>query len=231
MAAPFQNEDRMRRWLNSLFATRGDSPIMIGREAMNFVGVKLAQWSWVVLCLAAAASTGCGGGSGSATVVVARQLDPAAVGQKAFELYDADKSGGIDAAELKNAPALESSVKNFDANKDGAISADEVAERIKQYQTQSDLVPFQLRLVRSGAPVSGANVTVTPDPMLGEGTVAFQGVSDETGSVALAPPEGISLPGFPVGLYTVKVTGPVDATKGCEVAEDIPGSLRMTLAL
>ena len=195
---------------------------------MNFVGVKLAQRSWVGLSMVAAAATGCGGSSGPGAVVVARQLDPAAVGQKAIELYDADKSGGIEAAELKKSPALENALGRIDANKDGAI----LPTKSRHASSSIKSNPTSCRSScdwSAAAPVSGASVMLTPDPVLGEGTVAFQGVSDESGSVALAPPEGISLPGFPVGLYTVKVTGPLDATKGCEVAEDVPESLRMTL--
>lgn len=182
--------------------------------------------------LVCTATTGCGGSGGvSSAVVLARQLDPAAIGQKAIDLYDTDKSSSIDAAELKKSLALESAVNRIDANKDGGLSGDEIADRVEQYQQQSDLVPFQLRLQRKGAPVSGANVIVTPDPMWGDGALSFQGTSDEAGNVVLAPPEDVRLPGFPVGLYTIRITGPVDVTKGCEVAEDVPSSLRMTLAL
>lgn len=175
------------------------------------------------------AFTGCGGAGGK-SVVIADQLDPVAVGKRALELYDADNSGSIDAAELKQSPALASALARIDANKDGAVSAEEIAERIRQYQAQSDLVPVSLQVERAGAPVSGATVVFEPEKILGEGLVTFQGTSNASGAVSLVA-DGVDLPGLPVGLYRVRVSGPVEAIQGCEVAEDSPSGTRMTLSL
>jgi hypothetical protein len=172
---------------------------------------------------------GCGGG-GARSVAIARQLDPVAVGKHAIELYDADKNGAIDATELKQSPALTSALSRIDANKDGALSADEIAERIRQYQKQSDLVALALRLERNRAPVSGATVILEPDALIGDALVTFKGQSDASGAVALAA-DGADVPGMPVGLYRVQVSGPVEAIQGCEVAEDGPTGSRVTISL
>jgi hypothetical protein len=173
--------------------------------------------------------TGCGGGGGP-SVVIADQLDPDSVGRRALELYDSDKNGRIDATELKQSPALASAMDRVDKDKDGAVSADEIAERIRQLQEQSDLVPLSLTVERDRAPVSGATVVFEPDEFLGEGHVTFQGVSDASGAVSLAS-QAEDLPGLPLGFYRVRVSGPVDAVVGCEVAEDGPTGTRMTLSL
>jgi hypothetical protein len=175
------------------------------------------------------ALTGCGGGGGK-SVVIADQLDPVVVGKRAIELYDSDKNGSIDATELKQSPALASALTRIDANKNGAISEEEIADRIRKYQEQSDLVPLSLHIERNLAPVSGATIVFEPDKLMGEGLITFQGTSDSSGAVVLVG-EGVDLPGLPLGLYRVRVSGPVEAIQGCEVAEDSPTGTRMTLSL
>ncbi len=183
-----------------------------------------SPWLWCAIL----ALPGCHGTGKS--VVIADQLDPAAVGQRAIELYDTDKNGAIDATELKQSPALASASGRIDQNKDGGLSAEEIANRIKQYQSQSDLIPLSLKLMKNQAPVSGAAVVFEPEAFMGENLPVFTGVSDASGDVPLAA-EGVDLPGLPLGLYRVRISGPVEATQGCEVAEDTPNGTRMTLAL
>lgn len=180
--------------------------------------------------IAALPLVGCGGGAGGKSVAVAKQLDPDAVGKRAVEAYDADKNGSIDAKELEQSPALASAVSRIDANKDGAVSADEVAERVRQYQKQSDLVSLALQIERDRAPLSGATVVLEPETFIGEGLVAFKGTSDASGAVSLVA-DGADVPGVPVGLYRVLISGPIEAVKGCEVAEDGPTGSRMTISL
>jgi hypothetical protein len=118
----------------------------------------------------------------------------------------------------------------LDADKDGAVSSEEIAQRIRQYQSQSDLVPLSLYVERGRAPLSGATVVFEREEFMGEGHMTFQGVSDASGAVALVS-DGEDLPGLPLGFYRVRVSGPVDALEGCEVAEDGPMGTRMTLSL
>jgi hypothetical protein len=123
-----------------------------------------------------------------------------------------------------------SAIPRIDSNKDGSVTADEIAARFRQYQSQSDLLPLSVRLERDKSPLSDAEVVFEPEPFMGEGLPKFKGVSDASGAVLLTG-EGVDLPGLPLGLYRVRITGPVDADIGCEVAEDTPTSGRLILSL
>ena len=57
---------------------------------------------------------------------------PADAAQKGLELYDTNKNGFLDGAELDKAPALKSAMKELDKNGDGKISAEELDARIQK---------------------------------------------------------------------------------------------------
>jgi hypothetical protein len=177
--------------------------------------------------LALIALPGCG--SSHKSVVVAKDLMPEDVARRAMDLYDANKDGKIDLQEAEKCPALQSAAPRIDANKDNAISADEIAARFREYQSQSDLLPLTVRVERGKSPLSNAEVILEPEPFMGEDLLSFKGVSDALGTVALKG-EGFDLPGVPLGLYRVRISGPADAELGCEVAEDAPNGGRLVFS-
>jgi hypothetical protein len=174
--------------------------------------------------------TGCGGGAGGGSVIVARDVTPDNVAKRAMELYDANSDAAIKAEELEKSPALTAALPRLDANKDGAVAADEIAARMTAYQSQSDLLPVSVRVERGRRPLNGAEVVFTQAPFYGENLAEFKGTTDENGNVTLAA-EGVDLPGMPIGMYEVRVSGPVTQQLGCEIAEDSPSGSRIVLSL
>ena len=93
----------------------------------------------------------------------------------------------------------------------------------------SDVVGFDLHVSSGGRPLSGATVTYEPEPFMGEGKQSYSGTSNEEGACYLAAQE-VRLPGVPTGFYKVHIVQQaegVDATLGCEVADDVPNANRM----
>ncbi|WP_145247795.1 hypothetical protein [Aeoliella mucimassa] len=128
-------------------------------------------------------------------------------------------------------PALTSAKERVDANDDDAISADEIAQRIKVYDSQSSFVPVTVQLRLGGRPLEMATVTFAPESFMGE-MQSFTGVSDATGYVMLSGEEQ-KLPGLPQGFYTITITreGGEQTIQGCEIADDVPEVSRMTFNL
>lgn len=181
------------------------------------------------LLLGVAALTSCG--KGGQSVIVARQLVPEDIAKRAMELYDANSDGKVDAQEMKKSPALESALPRLDADKDRAVASEEIAARFRVYQGQSDLLPLAIQVERSNRPVADAEVVFQPAPFMGDNLLTFRGKSDAEGNVILSPVDVGPLPGLPLGMYDVRITGPVTLQRGCEVAEDTPTGGRLKFSL
>lgn len=188
---------------------------------------RLAVWGTVAV--ATISAIGCGQQGGA--VKTARQLDPDAVAAAALGLYDRNGDGSLDATELVASPGLQAALPRIDADRNKALSSGEIAERFRAYQQQSDLVGLVVYVQRDGVPVGGAEVTMAPDPLQGEGLQAYRAVAADSGEAA---PEGESqsIPGIPVGLYTVRIVhNGAEKAVGCEVADDAPSPNRLVVDL
>src|SRR5438552_8442226 len=85
--------------------------------------------SWMTLALLGfALTTGCAPSGGAR--VDPPSMSPSAAAREALALYDANKDGVLDAAELEKCPALKVNLSKYDANGDGKLSADEIAARL-----------------------------------------------------------------------------------------------------
>jgi hypothetical protein len=185
--------------------------------------------TWGAATLGAVLATGCGQQGGG--VKTARQLDPEAVAAAALALYDRNGDGSLDATELGASPGLQAALPRIDADRNKALSSGEIAERFRAYQQQSDLVSLVVYVQRDGSPVGGAEVTMAPDPLQGEGLQSYRAVATDSGEAA---PEGESqsIPGIPVGLYSVRIVhNGVEKAVGCEVADDAPSPNRLVVDL
>ncbi len=168
---------------------------------------------------------GCSGMGGFEPV----HYDPQQVSEAALKAYDTDGDGRIAGAELDQSPALKGALKRIDSNSDGAISGAEIKARFEAYQSQSQLVATSVLVMLDNKPLVDAKVVLEPEPFMGEALPSFSGTSDADGPIVPRDPDN-ELPGLPLGFYRVLISQPqrnVDATLGCEIADDVPAVNRM----
>ncbi len=140
-----------------------------------------------------------------------------------MELFDKNKDGQLDDAELAACPGLKSAKAAFDTDKDGKVSKAEIVARFRKYaEAQPGMSTYPCRVTLQGQALVGATVTLTPEPFM-LGVPAASGVTDDRGEVTLRV-EGQPLPGLFCGLYRVEVRGANVPAKystatdlGCEV--------------
>jgi hypothetical protein len=163
-------------------------------------------------------ASGCG--QGAPARVYPDKPDPRS-GERAIELYDANKDGYLDAKELEKAPGLKAAMKTVDSNHDGKISAGEISARIAAW---ADSKLGQMGVVcvvtHNGQPLVGAKVKFVPESFLGSELKAAEGTSDAHGTERLR-----LCPGF----YRVEISKSgesiparfnTETQLGQEVAED-----------
>ena len=129
--------------------------------------------------------------------------------QKAMDLYDTDKDGFIDGAELDKVPGLKAALKQVDTNGDGKISADEIAARIQVWRdSRLGRTTLSVPVKHNGAPLVGAKVRLVPESFLGSGLRAGEGTTDARGvaSVSAPPRKAGDVPGLSPGFYRVEIT-------------------------
>jgi hypothetical protein len=148
-----------------------------------------------------------------------------------MESYDRNGDGQLAADELRDCPALLIGRPRIDRNSDGVITAEEIQARFAALKLQSDIKVLDLRVTAKKRPLSGATVTFTMEPLMGEGLQSYSGMTNEQGMCELIGTK-VDLYGVPVGYYTVHITHAgqaIDATRGCEVADDVGNRLEIAL--
>lgn len=132
--------------------------------------------------------------------------DPETVSKQAMAEYDKNNDGKLDSAELEKCPALYKSLAQLDRNGDSALDAEEIAERMREYQRSNIGVTSSLpRFVRNGRPLSGATVTLVPEPFMAGSISLAKGVTSEDGRLR-AQAEDVAIPGVRCGFYRVQVS-------------------------
>jgi len=144
---------------------------------------------------------GCGSRSSRAIYPPAVPSDAA---RKAIELYDTDKNGFLDAAELEKAPALRVAFPN--ASK---VTEEDIAARFASWQeNRIGRLSFTIAVQHNGRPLPDATVTLVPESFLGGEFKVATGKTDRAGtaspSVPLADPDDV--PGVPPGFYRIEIT-------------------------
>jgi hypothetical protein len=143
----------------------------------------------------------------------APEVDPAAAGKAALAQYDANKDGKISGAELDKVASLKSNLEKIDLNNDKALTAEEIADRIRSWQTDKLLgsrSPINVRVFHNRKPLVGAEVKLVPEKFLGETMKTIQGTTGPTGTATLLikGPAPEDPPGVGPGFYRVEITKP-----------------------
>jgi hypothetical protein len=163
------------------------------------------------LCGALLLGVALAGCSGRRSPVLPPALKPQEAAQAALAAYDADGDGVLSAEELRKAPGLRAA----DRNKDGRVTAEEIAERIAQWQADDiGMTTVVCTVLFDGRPLEGATVTFVPEAFQGEAVKPASGVTQASGRTGLViddellPRDQKGLRGVQPGFYRVEITHP-----------------------
>ena len=175
---------------------------------------------------------GCGGHPGR---MAPPDIDPAGAAAAALQQLDKNSDGGLDDAELREAPGLAAAKARYDADSNSSLSEEEVANGIRRWaegKMGAISVPFMVRL--NGRPLDDAQVRLIPEPFLGDAAKAAIGeIRRGSGYLTIAPEDRpANAPNIPLilpGLYRVEISHPTanipsdynsSSTLGVEIAQD-----------
>jgi hypothetical protein len=150
-------------------------------------------------------------------------FDPSAATAKALDQYDRNGDHKLSAQELKASAALSASAARIDKNRDGSLSEDEIRDRFRTHESLAGKFLFQVSVSAQGKPLSGAAVTFTPEPFMGEGLQSYVGTTGENGMCSLDGREFKTL-GVPNAFYQIRVIQAdqrIDVVRGTEIANDV----------
>lgn len=146
------------------------------------------------------------GCSTSPAAVAAPPITPQEAGRLALAEYDANGDGFLDARELARCPALAHALKDLDKNGDKRISAEEIADRLAEFQASGvGLLGLPCRVQLDERPLEGATVTLRPETFMGGAIKPASGVSDVRGQVILKIADQ-SVPGTRWGYFRIEVS-------------------------
>lgn len=162
-----------------------------------------ALMSAVALLLAAMPLCGC---SGSPPPLLPPSL-PSDAGQLAVKQLDSNGDGIVAADELSKSPALKSAISRIDANRDGQITAEEVNARIRVWRdSQLGIMPLLVTVRQRGQPLATAQVTIVPEPFLGQTIKSAQGTTNDRGTAILRISNEADERGVHLGFYRVEIS-------------------------
>jgi hypothetical protein len=127
-------------------------------------------------------------------------------GEVAVEQLDRNSDGAIAGTELEASPALKLALPRIDFNRDGSVNADEINRAVNAWvDLRVALMPVAATVSLDGRPLSGADITLQPEPFLGESVQPAYGKTDSEGFTTLncanSPAHGVQL-----GWYRVIVS-------------------------
>jgi len=128
-------------------------------------------------------------------------------GQAAIEVYDANGDGAISGSELEAVPSLKSSLARIDTNRDGKLVAEEIDRRVNSWkESRVGLASCVITIREGGTPVSGVEVTMTPERFLGDNIRPAKGVTNKRGMAIMRMSDDPNEAGACVGFYRVHVS-------------------------
>ena len=192
-----------------------------------------ARLAWLV---SVALWTGCGT---TASRVHPVEISPSSASSEAMELYDKDGDGAIAGEELNAVPGIKRHLQHYDRDGDERVTRDEIAARLQDWgNNQLALMGRTYVIMLDGQPLSGATVTLVPEPYLGENVKPASGITGPTGLTRMSHAEedlpksanGRPIPGVKAGTFKIQITHPsrqipakynTSTELGDEVAYDI----------
>ena len=138
-------------------------------------------------------------------------IDAVAAGARAIELFDTNKDGKIDGAELDGCPGLKAAIDQIDPSGMREITADKIAARIKAWQdSKLARMTISCTVLHNGQPLEGTEVRFVPEKYLGDNIPVATGKTDQNGVAFLSIPTTgqTDPPGVPCGFYRVEISKP-----------------------
>ena len=121
----------------------------------------------------------------------APEVDPVAAGANAMELYDANGDATLDKEELQQCPAILAKLPAWDMDGNGSVDQQEVEKHVAAlFRSGTGGTKLRCGITYKGRPLSGATITMEPEPFLGGNVQTATGVTDGSGGTQLGiPPE------------------------------------------
>jgi hypothetical protein len=162
-------------------------------------------------------------GCSRSTTQRASAFDSTTATAKALDQYDRNGDRKLSVQELKASAALSTSSARIDKNRDGSLSEGEIRDRFRSHESLTGKSLFLVGVSAQGKPLSGAAVTFTPEPFMGEGLQSYVGTTGENGLCSL---EGVGFKtlGIPNGFYQIHIIQAdrgIDDVRGAEIASDL----------
>lgn len=127
--------------------------------------------------------------------------------EAAIAKYDANGNGAIDGGEIAKATWLKLGLSRIDANSDGKVEAAEIESRIVAWrESRVGLMPLTLRISFRSAPLADADVSLEPEPFLGDAIKPVQGKTDEHGVAVMQISRKPTERGVQLGFYRMRIS-------------------------
>ena len=181
-------------------------------------GSRVAAWNATRSCqrlaLAACGAACLAGCWQSAPSVMAPSIDAGSATKQAFELYDANHDGLLDAEELVACPGVLASLTHYDTNGDRKIDQVEFAARMQAWKNSPAMMSVDCRVTLDGRVLAGAEVKYVPEPYLVHWLHEGVGVTNPDGATGIGiaaeflPPKLSRVRAMHAGVYKVQITHP-----------------------
>ncbi len=210
-------------------------------SALNRVISLLERLRWLPSALIACSLAGCLS-RGKPEAINTSFVNPAEAAANAFQQYDRNADGRLDAAEMAACPGILAAKAGYDANNDGVITSEELTSALTaMYGRGVGLTRVTCIVTSGGRPLSGAEVKFIPEPFLGTGILPANGTSDANGTATVAIPDEQlpanqrGLHSMQPGIYRVEITHPSlkqpAKPQGCEVNPSVRDGNVITIKL
>jgi hypothetical protein len=143
------------------------------------------------------------------------KIDPDRAATEAIRLYDADKDGSLNTAEMAKCPGMLAEVKLYDQDSNGLVSREEIAARIQDLRKHGvGLTRLNCDVTLNGQGLKEATIEFEPEPYLGNEIQTARGITDADGVAQMAipddklPSDQQGLKGIHYGTYKVRITHP-----------------------